>query len=91
MNEYEAGNMTVQIDIKSSFYTKPVESITFDVEVIEGDCNIEETAGLTADPPICTPLPSVCDGAVLAFNEQQLEQFATEYFAQVKTTLDVSI
>ena len=59
--------------------------------MIEGDCNVEEIAGLAADPPICTPMLTDCDRVVLAFNEQQLEQFALEYFAQVPTRLDVSI
>ena len=71
VSEYEAGVMTVQVSIKSSVHPQYLdESIAFDIHVIGvSDCNVEETTSLTADPPICTALPTACESAELAFNE----------------------
>ena len=56
--------------------------------MIEGDSIVGETVCLTNDPDTCASLLTGCESAVLAFNEHQLEQFATEYFVQVPTLVD---
>lgn len=72
---YEAGTIDVQIDVKSSALdtSQAAHSISFSLEVIACD--------VVTDSGACYQYS--CESAILAYNEDQLEQFATNYLAQV--------